>query len=94
MCSTSALIQWCCWKLLKQKFLTHGGQLFEQTPFDGAIVHPNGVTVKAGEQTFKTRLLLDAMGHFSPIVQQSRQGKKPDAVCLVVGTCALKGCPQ
>lgn len=73
---------------LKQKFLAHGGQLFEQTPFDGAIVHSNGVTVNAGQHTFKTRLMLDAMGHFSPIVQQARQGKKPDAVCLVVGTCA------
>ena len=28
------------------------------------------------------------MGHFSPIVQQARQGNKPDAVCMVVGTCA------
>jgi lycopene cyclase CruP len=28
------------------------------------------------------------MGHFSPIARQSRQGSKPDAVCLVVGTCA------
>ncbi|MGA1626017.1 MAG: FAD-dependent oxidoreductase [Prochlorothrix sp.] len=34
------------------------------------------------------RLLLDAMGHGSPIAQQARQGQKPDAVCLVVGTCA------
>ncbi|MGC1526723.1 MAG: FAD-binding oxidoreductase [Phormidesmis sp.] len=34
------------------------------------------------------RLLVDAMGHFSPIVQQARAGKAPDAVCLVVGTCA------
>jgi lycopene cyclase CruP len=73
---------------LKQKFLAWGGQLFEQTGFEGAVVHPDGVLVKAGEQEFKTRLLLDAMGHFSPIVQQSRQGRKPDAVCLVVGTCA------
>ena len=78
---------------LKQKFLSYGGQLFERTPFDSAIVHPDGITVKAGEQSFQTRLLLDAMGHFSPIVQQSRQGKKPDAVCLVVGTCA-EGMPQ
>ncbi|MCU0570230.1 MAG: FAD-binding oxidoreductase [Oculatellaceae cyanobacterium Prado106] len=38
--------------------------------------------------TFKTRLLLDAMGHFSPISRQARQGHKPDAVCLVVGSCA------
>src|SRR5579883_114355 len=78
---------------LKQKFLTYGGQLFEQTPFDGAIVHPNGVVVRAGQRSFRTRLLLDAMGHFSPIVQQARQGKSPDAVCLVVGTCAT-GIPR
>ncbi len=34
-----------------------------------------------------TRLLVDAMGHFSPIARQARQGEPPDAVCLVVGTC-------
>jgi lycopene cyclase CruP len=35
-----------------------------------------------------TRLVVDAMGHFSPIAKQARQGKQPDSVCLVVGTCA------
>ena len=80
-------------EMLKQKFLACGGQLFEHTPFEGAIVHPDGVTVNAGQQSFKTRLVLDAMGHFSPIVQQARHGKKPDAVCLVVGTCA-SGFPE
>ncbi|MGI0485986.1 FAD-dependent oxidoreductase [Pantanalinema rosaneae CENA516] len=73
---------------LKQRFLTQGGQLFEQMAFTGAIVHPNGVEIQTEQQSFPTRLLLDAMGHFSPIVRQSRQGKRPDAVCLVVGTCA------
>lgn len=73
---------------LKQKFLASGGVLLEHTGFTSAIVHPNGVTLHANQQTLTTRLLLDAMGHFSPIVQQARQGKKPDAVCLVVGTCA------
>ena len=43
--------------------------------------------------TIKTRLLIDAMGHFSPIVQQARQGEKPEGVCLVVGSCA-RGFPQ
>lgn len=51
-------------------------------------MHPNGITVQAGQQELQSRLLLDAMGHFSPIVQQARQGKSPDAVCLVVGSCA------
>ncbi len=77
---------------LKAKFLTAGGQLFEDTAFKGAIVHPNGITVQVAAP-FTTRLLLDAMGHFSPVTQQARQGKPPDAVCLVVGTCA-QGFPE
>ncbi|MCC3409977.1 MAG: FAD-binding oxidoreductase [Microcoleus sp. PH2017_10_PVI_O_A] len=81
---------------LKQKFLQAGGKLFENTPFKTATIHPNGVIIES-ENTenplFSTRLLLDAMGHFSPIVRQARQGKKPDAVCLVVGSCA-QGFPK
>ncbi|NEQ51043.1 MAG: FAD-binding oxidoreductase, partial [Leptolyngbya sp. SIO3F4] len=73
---------------LKQVFLEAGGELLEQTPFSAAQVSSNGVLVTSGERSFFTRLLIDAMGHFSPIVQQARQGETPDAVCLVVGTCA------
>jgi lycopene cyclase CruP len=72
---------------LKAKFLAAGGYLSEHTSFETAVIHPDGVTVHA-RQTFKARLLLDAMGHFSPIVQQARGGQRPDAVCLVVGSCA------
>lgn len=77
---------------LKSKFLAAGGQLLENTPFEGAVVHPDGVRVEASGG-LKTRLLIDAMGHFSPIVQQARQGEKPEGVCLVVGSCA-KGFPR
>ena len=73
---------------LKQVFLAAGGELLEHTPFSTAQVAPDGVVVTAGETTLTTRLLIDTMGHFSPIVQQARQGESPDAVCLVVGTCA------
>jgi len=73
---------------VKQKFLAAGGTLAEHTAFQEAIVHPNGVTVNTGETPFKTRLLIDAMGHFSPLVQQARAGQKPNGICLVVGTCA------
>ncbi len=77
---------------LKQKFLKRGGKLLENTTFKTATVHPNGVEVsyQSGQaSTFiKGRLLLDMMGHNSPIALQSRDGKKPDSVCLVVGTCA------
>jgi lycopene cyclase CruP len=72
---------------LKAKFLAAGGQLFENSAFAGAWVHPDGVLVKA-HQPLKTRLLVDAMGHFSPIARQARGTEKPDGVCLVVGTCA------
>ncbi|MBE9034935.1 FAD-binding oxidoreductase [aff. Roholtiella sp. LEGE 12411] len=74
---------------LKTRFLATGGKLLENTPFTGAVVHPDGVMV----EQFKTRLLIDAMGHLSPITQQARQGKKPDALCLVVGSCA-QGFPE
>ncbi|PSB02201.1 FAD-dependent oxidoreductase [Merismopedia glauca] len=73
---------------LKSKFIGAGGELFEQTPFQTATIHPNGVQIQAGGKVLNTRLLIDAMGHFSPIVRQLRQGKKPEGVCLVVGTCA------
>ncbi|MDJ0516356.1 MAG: FAD-binding oxidoreductase [Trichodesmium sp. MO_231.B1] len=74
---------------LKNGFLKAGGQLFENTAYEAATIHSDGVNIQTSNgQSFKTRLLLDAMGHFSPIVKQAREGKKPDAVCLVVGTCA------
>jgi lycopene cyclase CruP len=73
---------------LKTKFLQAGGQLFEHSSFEAAVVHPDGVNVEVGGRSLTTRMLIDAMGHFSPITQQARQGQKPDAVCLVVGTCA------
>lgn len=85
---------------LKSKFLAAGGQLFEKTAFESAAVHPDGVFLELTVQsqptdqlTLKTRLLIDAMGNFSPIVQQARQGEKPEGVCLVVGSCA-QGFPK
>lgn len=75
-------------EILKQRFLSAGGTLLEQTAFQRATVHPNGACVEAGEHHLTTRLLVDAMGHFSPMVQQVRQGAKPDGICLVVGTCS------
>jgi len=75
---------------IKQRFLATGGKLLEHTPFTQAVVHPNGVMIN---QQFSSKILIDAMGHFSPIAKQARQGKRPDALCLVVGTCA-QGFPE
>jgi lycopene cyclase CruP len=75
---------------LKEKFLAQGGVLKEHYGVEAVVVHPDGVCVN-GEVT--GRLLLDGMGHFSPISQQARAGRKPEGVCLVVGTCA-EGFPE
>jgi lycopene cyclase CruP len=72
---------------LKEKFLELGGKLLENTPFKTATVYDDGVLVEAGEAKLKTRLLIDAMGHFSPLVKQARKGEQADGVCLVVGSC-------
>ncbi|MDJ0595440.1 MAG: lycopene cyclase family protein [Pleurocapsa sp. MO_226.B13] len=80
-------------EMLKQKFIQAGGKLLENTAFKAATVHPDGVAIEAGEQTIATRLAIDAMGHFSPIVKQARKGAKPEAVCVVVGSCA-RGYPE
>ena len=79
---------------LKQGFLKGGGTLLEHTALTGVTQHPDAVTLHNGSgEPLTSRLLVDAMGHFSPIAAQVRQGRKPDGVCLVVGTCAT-GFPQ
>ncbi|HEY9705194.1 MAG TPA: FAD-binding oxidoreductase [Allocoleopsis sp.] len=69
---------------LKLKFLDWGGKLLENSPFTDCKIHPNGVLING----LTTRLLIDAMGNFSPISQQVRKREKPEGICLVVGSCA------
>ncbi|AGF53056.1 sll0659 [Synechocystis sp. PCC 6803] len=80
---------------LKQKFLQAGGKLLEHSAFQKAIIHSDGVAISYQhdgenqvERKLTSRLLIDAMGHGSPLVNQARQGEIPDGVCLVVGSCA------
>lgn len=74
---------------VKQRFLASGGQLLEQTAVEAVTIHPNGVAIATQpSQPCTTRLVIDAMGHFSPIALQARGSDRPDAACLVVGTCA------
>jgi len=80
-------------EFLKQHFLDWGGQVREQTGFLGATIHPDGIRIQTTTGQLSAQLLLDAMGHRSPIVAQARQGQPPDSVCLVVGSCA-QGLPD
>ncbi|NJN39099.1 MAG: FAD-binding oxidoreductase [Acaryochloridaceae cyanobacterium CSU_3_4] len=78
---------------LKTRFLAVGGHLQEQTTFSQVVVHPNGVAIQTNTTLITARLMLDVMGHFSPVVAQARNGQQPAGVCLVVGTCA-QGLPH
>jgi hypothetical protein len=80
-------------EFLKQHFLDWGGQVREQTGFLSATVHPDGIRIQTTAGQLSAQLLVDAMGHRSPIVAQARQGQPPDSVCLVVGSCA-QGLPD
>jgi hypothetical protein len=55
-----------------------------------SVCRPDCETLQTGPQRREVtaRLLLDCMGHYSPIVKQMRGGAKPEGMVLVVGTCA------
>eukprot|EP00897_Mesotaenium_endlicherianum_P002101 jgi/Mesen1/1919/ME000144S01047 len=81
---------------VKQRFVSLGGCLLEHTALHSIQVFDDGAMLSVGRSGGKeaksmllmARLVIDAMGNFSPIVRQVRWGQKPDGVCLVVGTCA------
>ncbi|KAG2435517.1 hypothetical protein HYH02_011811 [Chlamydomonas schloesseri] len=80
-------------QLMRSKLEAAGGAVIERAALSGIAVHPNGCALDvqpdggAGASRVTARLVVDCMGHFSPIVRQVRWGTKPDGVCLVVGTC-------
>mmetsp|Transcript_26308 Transcript_26308/g.36672 ORF Transcript_26308/g.36672 Transcript_26308/m.36672 type:complete len:796 (-) Transcript_26308:188-2575(-) len=85
----------------KQRFLKAGGSIYEKVSIEGIDIAEKGVTVKCsslapekdrtnlpGTFSLSARLIIDAMGGGSPLAKQARSGKKPDGVCIVVGSCA------
>jgi len=86
---------------VKRRFLEAGGVVLEGTSVAAVEVHSDGVLLRTaptqqqqqasstgGDGVLTCQLLLDCMGHSSPIARQVRGGAPPDAVCCVVGTCA------
>jgi hypothetical protein len=70
-----------------------GGVVVENTGCDALDVYDNGCRLAlagaaAPGPALTARLVLDCMGHASPVVRQARWGRRPDGVCLVVGSCA------
>ncbi|XP_015650560.1 uncharacterized isoform X1 [Oryza sativa Japonica Group] len=65
------------------------GAIFEGKSLSSISVHDDFAVLNLSDGgSLPCRLVIDAMGNFSPIVRQIRSGRKPDGVCLVVGTCA------
>jgi len=55
----------------------------------GGCSGSSGGSVRRPERReIRARLLVDCCGHYSPIVKQMRGGQKPQAMVLVVGSCA------
>ncbi|KAF9587552.1 hypothetical protein IFM89_004010 [Coptis chinensis] len=74
-------------EVMKKRFTSLGGVIFEGYGVASISVYDDAAVLQLAEEIFlSSRLVIDAMGNFSPVVKQIRSGRKPDGVCLVVGT--------
>ncbi|KAF2284898.1 hypothetical protein GH714_032155 [Hevea brasiliensis] len=74
---------------MKKRFISLGGVILEGYSVSSIRVYEDAAVLQLVEgNTLSSRLIVDAMGNFSPVVKQIRRGRKPDGVCLVVGSCA------
>lgn len=74
-------------EIVKTRFTALGGVLFEGFGVASICVYEDATVINLAEgKVLSSRLIIDAMGNFSPVVKQIRSGRKPDGVCLVVGT--------
>jgi len=78
----------------KKEKQRNNNRVFEGTRVSGVDVYGGDggdgsvAVLRTDKGLLRSRLVIDAMGHASPIVRQVREGQSPDGVCLVVGTCA------
>ncbi|WVZ92917.1 hypothetical protein U9M48_038947 [Paspalum notatum var. saurae] len=76
-------------EIMKERFISFGGAIFEGKSLSSIYVYDDLAVLKHSDgDSLSCRLVIDAMGNFSPIVRQIRSGRKPDGMCLVVGACA------
>eukprot|EP00249_Psilotum_nudum_P012302 c23708_g1_i1 orf=204-1982(+) len=76
-------------EIVKHRFVKLGGLVLEAVGLSRAKIYDDFVVLTLDNgRNLVSRLMVDAMGNFSPIVRQIRWGQYPDGVCLVVGSCA------
>ncbi|KAE9457886.1 hypothetical protein C3L33_10219, partial [Rhododendron williamsianum] len=75
-------------EVMKKRFDSLSGIIFEGDSVSGISIYEDAAVLQLAKgKILSSRLLIDAMGNFSPVVKQIRRGEKPDGVCLVVGSC-------
>ncbi|KAJ3677461.1 hypothetical protein LUZ60_003185 [Juncus effusus] len=75
-------------EVVKKRFISLGGKLFEGRSLENISIYDDVAILALNDgEILSSRLVIDCMGNFSPIVRQIRGGRKPDGMCLVVGTC-------
>ncbi|EYU43126.1 hypothetical protein ABFS82_08G116600 [Erythranthe guttata] len=74
--------------IMRKRFDSLGGVIFEGCSLSNISVYEDSAILQLADgKILSSRLVIDAMGNFSPIVKQIRRGRKPDGMCLVVGSC-------
>ncbi|GMP66750.1 hypothetical protein CsSME_00026974 [Camellia sinensis var. sinensis] len=75
-------------EVMKKRFDSLGGIIFEGCSVSSICIYKDAAVLQLADgKILSSRLIIDAMGNFSPVVKQIRDGRKPDGVCLVVGSC-------
>ncbi|GFQ07229.1 hypothetical protein PHJA_002867000 [Phtheirospermum japonicum] len=72
-------------EIMRKRFDSLGGVIFEGCGVSHISIYEDAAVLELGDgKILSSRLIIDAMGNFSPVI---RRGRKPDGVCLVVGSC-------
>ncbi|XP_022859436.1 uncharacterized protein LOC111380178 [Olea europaea var. sylvestris] len=75
-------------EIMRERFNSLGGIIFEDCSVSRICTYDDSAVLQLADgKILSSRLIIDAMGNFSPVVKQIRRGRKPDGVCLVVGSC-------
>ncbi|KAL3906112.1 MAG: hypothetical protein SGPRY_010671 [Prymnesium sp.] len=82
-------------RIVRARFEAAGGVVMERTRVAGVTIHTDGARLCLGEGAeggmgVHCQLVVDCMGHASPIARQQRfaRGQRPDGVCIQVGSCS------
>ncbi|KAI3774888.1 hypothetical protein L1987_49451 [Smallanthus sonchifolius] len=74
--------------IMRERFTSLGGVIFEGCGVSSINVYQDIAVLQLMEgKILSASLIIDAMGNFSPVLKQIRGNRKPDGVCLVVGSC-------